>query len=174
MHAASVQMADFDDGALRREQSLLIDCGEGTQVALREKGWSPKPIDFICFTHYHADHISGLPGLASDHGQCRTHGAGSSWWGRRGWRRSWARLSDLIAPELPFPIVISGAYGSEGAASAGTVSLWTPTGSITASLCYGYAISIPRTGRFDAERAQALGHSAEVVESAAEGTDRDG
>ena len=43
--------------------NLLIDCGEGTQVALKEKGWSPKPIDVICFTHYHADHISGLPGL---------------------------------------------------------------------------------------------------------------
>ena len=43
--------------------SLLIDCGEGTQVALKEKGWSPKPIDVICFTHYHGDHIGGLPGL---------------------------------------------------------------------------------------------------------------
>ena len=43
--------------------NLLIDCGEGTQIALKEKGWSPKPIDYICFTHYHADHISGLPGL---------------------------------------------------------------------------------------------------------------
>ena len=46
-----------------RGSNLLIDCGEGTQVALKEKGWSPKPIDVICFTHYHADHISGLPGL---------------------------------------------------------------------------------------------------------------
>ena len=43
--------------------SLLIDCGEGTQIAMKEKGWSFKPIDVICFTHYHADHISGLPGL---------------------------------------------------------------------------------------------------------------
>ena len=43
--------------------SLLIDCGEGTQVAVKEKGWSFKPIDVICFTHFHADHISGLPGL---------------------------------------------------------------------------------------------------------------
>ena len=43
--------------------SLLIDCGEGTQVAVREKGWSVNPIDTICFTHYHGDHISGLPGL---------------------------------------------------------------------------------------------------------------
>ena len=38
--------------------SLLIDCGEGTQIAIKEKGWSFKPIDVICFTHYHGDHIS--------------------------------------------------------------------------------------------------------------------
>ncbi|MBP5414353.1 MAG: MBL fold metallo-hydrolase, partial [Lachnospiraceae bacterium] len=43
--------------------SILIDCGEGTQIALKEKGWSPNPIDVICFTHFHADHISGLPGM---------------------------------------------------------------------------------------------------------------
>ena len=35
--------------------SLLIDCGEGTQVAIKEKGWSFKPIDVICFTHFHGD-----------------------------------------------------------------------------------------------------------------------
>jgi ribonuclease Z len=43
--------------------TILIDCGEGTQMALREKGWSPNPIAIMCFTHYHADHISGLPGM---------------------------------------------------------------------------------------------------------------
>ena len=26
---------------------LLIDCGEGTQIALKEKGWSFKPIEFV-------------------------------------------------------------------------------------------------------------------------------
>ena len=36
---------------------------EGTQIAVKQKGWSFNPIDVICFTHYHADHISGLPGL---------------------------------------------------------------------------------------------------------------
>ncbi len=36
--------------------SLLIDCGEGTQIAIKEKGWSFKPVDVICFTHYHGDH----------------------------------------------------------------------------------------------------------------------
>lgn len=52
-------------------KSILIDCGEGTQIAMREKGWSPNPIDIICFTHFHADHISGLPGMLLTMGKCR-------------------------------------------------------------------------------------------------------
>ena len=43
--------------------SILIDCGEGTQNSIRIKGLSFKPIDVICITHFHADHISGLPGM---------------------------------------------------------------------------------------------------------------
>lgn len=43
--------------------NLLIDCGEGTQVAIKKRGWSFKNINIICLTHYHTDHISGLPGL---------------------------------------------------------------------------------------------------------------
>ena len=39
--------------------SILIDCGEGTQVAIKEKGWSFKPIEVICFTHYHASFNTG-------------------------------------------------------------------------------------------------------------------
>ena len=58
--------------------SLLIDCGEGTQIAIKEKGWSFKPIDVICFTHYHGDHISGLPGLLLTMGNAdRTERAGT-------------------------------------------------------------------------------------------------
>ena len=44
----------------------LIDCGEGTQVTMKMLGWGFKAIDVICFTHFHADHISGLPGLTAD------------------------------------------------------------------------------------------------------------
>ncbi|WP_339062971.1 ribonuclease Z [Tepidibacillus marianensis] len=42
---------------------ILIDSGEGTQVVLKKLGWGLKSIDMILFTHYHADHIAGLPGL---------------------------------------------------------------------------------------------------------------
>lgn len=44
-------------------RSILFDCGEGTQVALRREKISPIKIDLIALTHYHGDHIFGLPGL---------------------------------------------------------------------------------------------------------------
>ena len=44
-------------------RTLLFDCGEGTQTALRREHISPLKIDVIALTHYHGDHIFGLPGL---------------------------------------------------------------------------------------------------------------
>jgi len=42
---------------------FLIDCGEGTQVAMSYHGLKMSRITYILITHAHADHISGLPGL---------------------------------------------------------------------------------------------------------------
>lgn len=44
-------------------RKLLIDCGEGTQVTMKMLGWGYKTLDVICITHYHGDHVTGLPGL---------------------------------------------------------------------------------------------------------------
>ena len=44
-------------------RSILFDCGEGTQTAARRAGISPMKADMIALTHYHGDHIFGLPGL---------------------------------------------------------------------------------------------------------------
>ena len=46
-----------------KKQNILIDCGEGTQVTLNILGWGFKQIDILCLTHFHADHVSGLPGF---------------------------------------------------------------------------------------------------------------
>ena len=82
---------------------LLIDCGEGTQIAMKQKGWSAKPIDTILFTHYHADHISGLPGLLLTMGNAeRTEPLTVV--GPKGLERVVNSLR-VIAPELPFEIV---------------------------------------------------------------------
>lgn len=60
---------------------MLIDCGEGTQTSMRQQGMIGfKQIDVICFTHFHADHISGLPGAAAHDRQCRENGATSYGW----------------------------------------------------------------------------------------------
>ena len=82
--------------------SILIDCGEGTQNQIRLQGWSFKPIDVICFTHYHADHISGLPGLLLSMGNAeRTEPL--TMIGPKGLERVVGALR-MIAPELPFDI----------------------------------------------------------------------
>lgn len=42
---------------------ILIDCGEGTQIALAEADVNTNRINTLLITHFHADHISGFPGL---------------------------------------------------------------------------------------------------------------
>lgn len=46
-----------------RGRKILIDCGEGTQIAMRKEHTGFKSTDIICITHFHGDHILGLPGL---------------------------------------------------------------------------------------------------------------
>ncbi len=134
--------------------SLLIDCGEGTQIAMKEKGWSAKPIDIICFTHYHADHISGLPGLLLTMGNAeRTEPL--TMIGPRGLERVVNALR-TIAPELPFDIrYIELAQPVEHIEEKGYhLTAFKVNHNIA---CYGYTIEIPRIGQFQVERAKELG-----------------
>ena len=134
--------------------SLLIDCGEGTQIAMKEKGWSAKPIDIICFTHYHADHISGLPGLLLTMGNAeRTEPL--TMIGPKGLERVVNALR-TIAPELPFEIrFIELTQPVEHLEEQGYhITAFKVNHNIT---CYGYTIEIPRAGQFQVEKAKGLG-----------------
>ncbi len=134
--------------------SLLIDCGEGTQIAMKEKGWSAKPIDIICFTHYHADHISGLPGLLLTMGNAeRTEPL--TMIGPKGLERVVTALR-TIAPELPFEIrYIELTQPVEHLEEQGYhITAFKVNHNIT---CYGYTLEIPRAGQFQVEQAQQLG-----------------
>lgn len=131
--------------------NLLIDCGEGTQIALKEKGWSPKPIDIICFTHYHADHISGLPGLLLTMGNAeRTEPLILV--GPKGLERVVGALR-MIAPELPFELRFVELSEAREQYKLGpyVIDAYRVNHNV---VCYGYSITIPRTGRFDVERAR--------------------
>mgnify|MGYP001031821564 CR=1 FL=1 len=131
--------------------SLLIDCGEGTQVSIREKGWSVHDIDIICFTHYHGDHIGGLPGLLLSMGNAdRTKPVVLI--GPKGLIRVVEALR-IIAPELPFALEFMEISGKEEVIRKNgyVIHAFRVSHNVT---CYGYTLLVERTGRFDVERAK--------------------
>jgi len=132
-------------------KSLLIDCGEGTQIAIREKGWSVHSIDIICITHYHGDHISGLPGLLLSMGNSERIEP-VYMIGPKGLKKVVDSLR-VIAPELPFELnFIELTEPEQEIEICGyTLRAFQVNHNIT---CYGYSIIIKRTGRFFPEKAK--------------------
>ena len=131
--------------------SLKIDCGEGTKVAIKEKGWSFKPIDVICFTHYHGDQISGLPGLLLTMGNAdRTEPL--TLVGPRGLERVVSALR-VIAPELPFEIKFIEITKPEEVLELNgyRITAFRVNHNVT---CYGYTLEILRQGKFSPDSAR--------------------
>ncbi len=146
----------FLTGMMARAEgsSLLIDCGEGMQIAIRKKGWSTKPIDVLCLTHFHADHCSGLPGLLLSMGNAeRTEPLTIV--GPKGVERIVSSLR-VIAPELPFEIRYLELTEKREEHVLGPFHLraFRVNHNIP---CYGYTVSLPRAGKFQVDKAKALG-----------------
>lgn len=133
----------------------LIDCGEGTQVAIRRAGLRFKPIEAILITHFHADHISGLPGLLLTLGnEGRTEPLHLS--GPAGLARVVNALR-MIVGELPYELVFR-------ELPAGQETYFSCAGLEAAAFpldhgmsCFGYRLEQKRPGRFDPVRAKERG-----------------
>ena len=47
----------------RGGERILVDCGEGTQRQMLRSSAGLADIDLALITHFHADHVLGLPGM---------------------------------------------------------------------------------------------------------------
>ncbi|MFV0314500.1 MAG: ribonuclease Z [Anaerotignum sp.] len=134
---------------------LLVDCGEGTQVTMKMQGWGFKSLDVICITHFHADHISGLPGLLLTIGNAGRElpltivGPQGLEYIVEGLRR--------ICPELPYPLeYIEIHKDTPNPMQIGefTISYCLADHMVK---CYAYRIDLSRKGKFDIKKAERLG-----------------
>ena len=133
---------------------ILADCGEGTQIALKTALFTFKPIDVICLTHFHADNVSGLPGMLLSMGnEGRTEPVLII--GPRGTRKVVSSLR-IIAPGLPFDIEIAEIENDEETYffDGYTITAFRVKHSVD---CYGYRIDVPRAGKFDVDKANKNG-----------------
>lgn len=132
--------------------TVLLDCGEGTQTALRRWGVSAYRLHTVLLTHYHGDHILGLPGLLQTLSSLgRT--APLTVVGPAGLEAVAAPMAALAGP-LPFAVHWRQAGQEPFAAGPLTV---TPFPLEHRVPCCGYALTLPRAGRFDPGRARAAG-----------------
>ena len=138
----------------RDGETLLFDCGEGTQRQMMRYGVGFTLRD-VFFTHFHSDHILGLTGLARTLGlQGRTDPL--CLWGPRGAARVLNQALELGVERTPFAIEIHEVAPGERLARTGYDL------EVIAADHGGGAVSYvlrehQRLGRFDPEQARALG-----------------
>lgn len=136
--------------------SILVDCGEATQISARRQGWSVCPIDLILITHFHADHISGLPGMLLAMGNAERKDPVTIV-GPKGIEHV-VRSLLVIAPRLPFEIKFIELNNELPEEVLELCGLRIKAFKVNHNmLCYGYSFELDRAGRFDAEAAKALG-----------------
>jgi ribonuclease Z len=137
----------------RGADRILFDCGEGTQRQLVRSGGLPD-IDAIFFTHFHADHWLGLPGMLKSFA-LRERDKPLTIYGQPGTRDLLERARFMFG-RLPYPMKIVELEPGEAVRRDGYVI--EPFNVRHRMPAYGYAIvEDERPGRLDAERALALG-----------------
>lgn len=140
---------------LQREGELLLfDCGEGTQRQMMRYG-SGFGVEDIFITHYHADHILGIPGLLRTLGlQGRT--APLRLHGPRGAKRQLGALVAMGMERMKFPIEIIELLPGQSLAR-GDYDLVVGEARHRGDALAFALVEHERKGRFDPDHARALG-----------------
>src|SRR6266480_7216136 len=90
---------------VREGETILFDCGEGTQRQMMRYGVAFSLQD-IFFTHFHTDHLIGLIGLTRTMAlQGRTELL--RLWGPRGGARMLRKAEQFAADRLTFPVEVA-------------------------------------------------------------------
>lgn len=131
---------------------LLIDCGEGTQLPVKMTGWGFKGIDGILLTHFHGDHVAGLPGLLLTMGNSgRVEPLTIV--GPPGLAEVVRGLC-VIVPQLPFEIrLLTLPEDGQCMFSLGGLSIQTLPAQHSMP-CVAYRLELKRSGRFNPEKAR--------------------
>lgn len=90
---------------VREGETMLIDCGEGTQRQMMRYGISFTLGD-ILFTHFHGDHFFGVTGLLRTLA-LQGRAEPLRLWGPRGAQRMLRRSIELGMDRIPFPVEIT-------------------------------------------------------------------
>jgi ribonuclease Z len=132
---------------------LLFDCGEGTQRQL-QRSLGLVQVDEIYLTHFHADHILGLPGLLKTYDMTDRE-VPLTVYGPRGLRDLFAILKPIVG-RIGFELeLVELAPGEPVARDGYEVQPFEVAHGVRAS---GYAlVEDERPGRFDVETAKRLG-----------------
>jgi ribonuclease Z len=141
--------------AIHREgETLLFDCGEGTQRQMMRYGVSFAFRD-IFVTHYHADHVLGITGLLRTLG-LMDRSAPVTLWGPRPAQRTLSMFVNLGVERMKFPIEIREVAPGDRIDRGEYDIVAFPAEHRSESI--GYAlVERDRLGRFDPERARELG-----------------
>lgn len=140
---------------VREGETMLVDCGEGTQRQMMRYGVSFNFGDLL-FTHFHTDHVLGAIGLMRTLSlQGRTEGLHI--WGPRGVAQLMKRAEALGGERLSFPVEITEVTPAEPIKRKDYVILPYPVDH-RGAVAVGYAIiEDERRGRFDPDVARDLG-----------------
>src|SRR6476659_778434 len=145
-HTASLLVA-------RCGERLLFDCGEGTQRQM-QRSLGLVQVDAIYFTHFHADHFLGLPGLLKTYDLTERERP-LTIYGPRGLRDLIGSLGRVIGRVGYKLDLVELEPGDEVSCKDAEIRAFPVEHSVRA---FGYSlVEAERPGRFDPEAAKRLG-----------------